>query len=421
MLVDIDERRMQSMLEAADTIYALFAFAQGQEDSYKARREEWAYLRDEYSPFPRTLAGIVETKKPDAILAPSTAAETVFLEFTPKELSKMPKFFRTVYKLKGGKAAHIRLRENGTYEIRYRRDGINLSVSAKVLEVAKERFIQALASAKAETFNDRVTFEQFAMQWLEVVKKPQIKANTWETYRWTLQSYVFPRFGKLRLKDIKPTDVQKLLNAMEAKNIKRGAQGVYVLLKPIFEFAIAEELIPRSPMRLIQKPKFEVKHGQALTVDEERDFVEKCIASDCPYRYYLILLLYTGIRRSELFSVEVTPQWITVTTSKTRKGESQKKRRIPVSPMLKPFLPFLKMDRLPSDPDELSRAFKKFAPERHLHELRHTFITRCQECGVSRELTSLWAGHKADNTMTSNVYTHFSEEFQLGEIQKLRY
>ena len=237
------------------------------------------------------------TFRPDPSGEPPQA-ETVYLEFTKKELSKMPRFFRTVYKLKGGKAAHIRQRENGTYEIRYRRDGINLSVSAKVLEVAKERFIQALASAKAETFNDRVTFEQFAMQWLDVVKKPQIKINTWESYLWTLKSYVFPRFGKLRLKDIKPTDIQKLLNAMEAKNITRGAQGVYVLLKPIFEFAVAEELIPRSPMRLIQKPKFEVKHGQALTVEEERAFVEKCITSDCPYRYYLILLLFTGIRRS---------------------------------------------------------------------------------------------------------------------------
>lgn len=360
------------------------------------------------------------TVRPDPSGEPPQA-ETVYLEFTKKELSKMPRFFRTVYKLKGGKAAHIRQRENGTYEIRYRRDGINLSVSAKVLEVAKERFIQALASAKAENFNDRVTFEQFATQWLEVVKKPQVKANTWESYLWTLKTYVFPRFGKLRLKDIKPTDVQKLLNAMEAKGITRGAQGVYVLLKPIFEFAIAEELIPRSPMRLIQKPKIETKHGQAFTVEEEREFVEKCIASNSPCRYSYILMIFTGIRRSEVSSVEVSPQWVTVTTAKTRKGESAKKRKIPVSPMLKPFIPFMTKENLDSDTNRLTAQIKRFFPNRHLHELRHTFITRCQECGISRELTSLWAGHKADNSMTSNIYTHFGDEYQLGEIKKLRY
>ena len=34
MLVEIDERRMHSMLEAEDTIYAMFEFVQGQEESY---------------------------------------------------------------------------------------------------------------------------------------------------------------------------------------------------------------------------------------------------------------------------------------------------------------------------------------------------------------------------------------------------
>ncbi|MDE6441559.1 MAG: tyrosine-type recombinase/integrase, partial [Clostridia bacterium] len=71
--------------------------------------------------------------------------------------------------------------------------------------------------------------------------------------------------------------------------------------------------------------------------------------------------------------------------------------------------------------DLLSRSFKDLCPSHHLHELRHTFITRCQECGVPREVVSVWAGHSADNTMTSNVYTHFSDEFMLVEAQKIDY
>ena len=71
--------------------------------------------------------------------------------------------------------------------------------------------------------------------------------------------------------------------------------------------------------------------------------------------------------------------------------------------------------------DKLTHRFPDFAPGHHLHELRHTFITRAQECGIPRELVSLWAGHRADNTMTSNVYTHFSDEFQLSEAKKFLY
>lgn len=360
------------------------------------------------------------TVRPDPSGEPPQA-ETVYLEFTKKELSKMPSFFRTVYKLKGGKAAHIRQRENGTYEIRYRRDGINLSVSAKVLEVAKERFIQALASAKAETINDKTLFGQYATQWLEVVKKPQVKQSTFDDYYLIFRVHIFPRFGKIRMKDIKPTDCQKFLNELCDNNTFRIAEKVYCLLHALFKFAIAEDVLQKSPMAIIQKPHHETKHGQALSINEERAFVELCINKNLPVTRAYILMLFTGIRRSELATVQITPQWVTLTTAKTRKGISDKIRKIPVSPMLKPFLPFMTKEVFSIPLDTLSRTFSKLMPKRHLHELRHTFITRCQECGISRELTSLWAGHKADNTMTSNVYTHFSEEYQIGEIQKLRY
>lgn len=333
----------------------------------------------------------------------------------------MPKFFKTIYKLKGGKAAHIRQKPNGTYEIRYRRDGLNISVSSMNIGDAKERFIQALCAAKTEAMNDKAFFGQYATQWLEVVKKPQVKDNTYADYTLMFKVHIFPKFGKLRLRDIKPIDVQKLLNALCDKKTFRIAEKVYVLLNALFTFAVAEDLISKNPMALIRKPKYETKHGQAFTVEEERAFIEKCITSNSSYRYAYVLMTFTGIRRSELPSVEITSKWITVITSKGRKGEASKKRKIPVSPMLKPFLPFMTKENLTHKLDMLTRGFSKIAQSRHLHELRHTFITRCQECGISRELTSLWAGHKADNTMTSNVYTHFSDEFQLGEIQKLRY
>lgn len=347
--------------------------------------------------------------------------ETAFLELSKKELSKMPKWFVKIYKLKGGKVAHIRQKPNGTYEIRYRRDGLNISVGSKNLADAKERFIQALCDARTKEMNDKTFFGQFAKQWLDVVKKPHIKETTYEDYIVAFRAHIFPKFGNKRLRDIKPLDVQKLLNGIEQKGSPRSAIKVYILLKALFDFALAEDLIIRNPMTIIKKPQHEVKHGQAFTVEEEKAFIAKCIASNSPCKYAYILMLFTGIRRSELPSVQFDSQWITVITGKTRKGLNDKTRRIPISPMLMPFMPFMTKENLTVKTDTLSRHFPKLAPHHHLHELRHTFITRCQECGISRELTSLWAGHRADNTVTSNVYTHFSEAFQIGEIQKLRY
>ena len=191
----------------------------------------------------------------------------------------MPAFFRKEFRLKGGTVAHIRKKENGSYEIRYRRNGMNISKSAQTLEVAKERFIEALCNAKSNETSSRIFFGQYATQWLEVVKKPQVKENTLEDYRFTLRKYVFPRFGKMRLRDIKPFDVQRLLNDLEKKGVRRGSEGVYVLLRAIFEFAVAENLIPKSPMALIRKPKHETKHGQAFTIEEERILIDRCMES----------------------------------------------------------------------------------------------------------------------------------------------
>lgn len=49
--------------------------------------------------------------------------------------------------------------------------------------------------------------------------------------------------------------------------------------------------------------------------------------------------------------------------------------------------------------------------------------TRAQECGIRREYASMWAGHKADTSITSNVYTHLEQNknVQIEEMKKFQY
>ena len=135
-------------------------------------------------------------------------------------------------------------------------------------------------------------------------------------------------------------------------------------------------------------------------------------------------MLYTGIRRSELSSVNIDNDFITVNCAKLRKGKKEKERKIPISPMLKNHLSKIDVEKIKTlKMTNISKTFKEFMPAHHLHELRHTFITRCQEVGIRRELASLWAGHVADTSITSTVYTHLekNESIQLEEIKKFNY
>ena len=181
--------------------------------------------------------------------------ETAFYNFTEKEIQKMPRFIRNQMKLKGGTVAHIRKKTNGTFEIRYRRNGFDISISSKTLSLAKERFIERLNSLRTDGTSKTVLFSDFANTWLNVVKRPHVGDRTIDSYERTLKNYVFPAFGDAQLRNVRPLDVQKLLSDMLDAGNGRTAGMIFTLLKPIFDFAVAEEVISRSPMALIKKPK----------------------------------------------------------------------------------------------------------------------------------------------------------------------
>lgn len=355
------------------------------------------------------------------------------LYFTKKEIMQMPINFQKIITVKI--PLHVRQKANGVYEARFRSGGYNISVSSKKYSQLKPKFMAALASfqtpraecgvAEQETVaqTDGQLFTNVAHRWLEL-KAPTIKQRTYDYYVQLFGANILPVLGFVKLRSIKQSDVQALINDYITQGKMRTATKIYQTLKAIFDFAVGDELIEKSPMRLLKPPKYEEKNGCALTPEEERQFLSLLNASKClpQIKDALLFLLYTGIRRSELAGARIEGQFVSVICAKTRKGFQEKRRLIPITPMLARWLPGFDMAALNAvRPDALTQAMKRLMPAHHLHELRHTFITRCQECGVPREVVSVWAGHAADSTMTSNVYTHFSQEFMLKEAAKVIY
>ena len=194
----------------------------------------------------------------------------------------------------------------------------------------------------------------------------------------------------------------------------------------MFDYAFSDGVVERSPMKKVVLGTYEQEHGSALTLDEEKALIE-ALKSNPSYVYLqaYVLLLYTGLRRSELETIELSDdkQWISVITAKQRKGKKEKRRNIPVPPMLKKVLNLIDLNRCKNTgKDYLTSSIKRVLPNHHLHDLRHTFVTRCQECGIKRELVSAWVGHTSTN-ITERVYTHLDDnkELQLTEILKFDY
>lgn len=350
---------------------------------------------------------------------------------TKKEILKLPEEFQKVFTIK--LPIHVRQKPNGVYEARFRAHGYNICVSSVDYDELKVKFLIKLANytppkAEAQTAEALPEpllplFDEAAQSWLEL-KRPTIKPTTYAYYVQLFGANILPAFSGRYLDDVKQSDVQAVINAYIEQGKYRTATKLYQTLSAIFEFAVGEEILERSPMRKLRPPKYEERGGVALTLEEEREFLELLNGSNCiaEIKNALLLLLYTGMRRSELASARAEGGFISVVSAKTRKGYQERQRLIPITPKLAEWMHVIQLDKLRNvRPDALTQAFKRLMPAHHLHELRHTFITRCQECGVSREVVSVWAGHSADNTQTSNVYTHFSREYMTKEAQKVTY
>lgn len=323
---------------------------------------------------------------------------------------------------------HTRLKPNGVYEIRCSINKVPISGSSKDLDTAVKRFLENLVEEDRGVKNkkpalQRVLFNDFAEKWFELVKKPTVKANTYRSYLEVYRTHINPFMQGKEIKQLTAMGIQPIFSNLYKKGQTKTAEIIKLILNPVFKAAIAERIITLNPMDGVQLLKHHSKGSTALTYAEEFAFLLKLKTSE--YELTFVLLLYCGMRRSELASARIEGNYVIVKNSKKRLSEIETERKIPITPMLARYLQNVSPEEFKKAigyrGDTLSRNFKQLCPSHHLHELRHTYITRCQECGVAREVVSVWAGHAADHTMTTNVYTHFSEEFMLSEAKKVNY
>lgn len=354
---------------------------------------------------------------------------SVPLIFTQKELSKMPKEFSKHFKV-GKLTAHVRQKKNGVYEIYCQTNNNIIRSYGKLLSVARADFIVKIdayskGNYKPTTAKKKGTnFIKYMETWLETTKKPFVKDVTYNDYYHTFKTYIKPAFNKRSVEELKCVELQTLVNSYSEMGKNRTAKKIYQLLSTLFDYAVADGLITISPMLKVKLAHYEQEHGVPLTREEEQAFVSSFWNNPDIYKQAFAFMLYTGVRRAELSSTIIEDGWVHIVTAKQRKGHKEKVRSLPIPPMLQTLLPHINVEEIKKLSDHiLTKRLPYCCANHHLHDLRHTFVTRAQECGVRREYVSLWVGHKADNSITSNVYTHLNQnkELQIEEMKKFQY
>ena len=348
--------------------------------------------------------------------------EEVFWKFSAKEILSMPKTFRKEFRTEGC-TAHVRKRRSGknnwNYEIRYRRNGYNITVSSNYLDEAKRKFIEKLhyidkhGTEKENTVPS--TMDAFSMYFFENFHKRKVAQSTYRIALNQYKNHVLPHFGDMPIKKITPKKCQELLDKIDASGISRTTDDIFSMLNVIFKAAVKHALIEHNPMDMVFHKKHEREHGTALTKDEERKLLDSMKGT--PYELMFAVALYTGMRPNEYKTAKIEGKFIVARNSK-RKGGKIEYKKIPIHPMLSPYMQGVEELKFCNE-DTLRDKFRKLFPERRLYDLRTTFYTRCQECGVSPVARDTFVGHSLGEL--GNTYTDLSDEFLYAEGQKIKY
>ena len=346
------------------------------------------------------------------------------IKFYQRELMQMPKTFRKEFRAEGC-TAHVQKRKSGKkgyfYEIRYRRNGYNISVSSVSLDKAKQKFIEMIKIAekvgkKSASPSVPSTFHSFATYHFENYRKKKVAENTYKNDMNRYKKYLQPYFEEMPLAKITPAHCQKLLEDIGATGRGKTVDEIHSLMNIIFKAAILHGLMQHNPLDVVLHQEHERQHGKALTKEEEERLLGAFKKTN--FLVPFAVALYTGMRPNEYPTARIEGEFIVAVNSK-RKNKKVEYKKIPITPMLRPYLNELTGPlKFPCYKTMLDK-FNAVLPDHILYDMRTTFYSRCKECGVADAARDEFVGHSLGKL--GNAYTDLSDEFLLREGEKIKY
>lgn len=196
------------------------------------------------------------------------------------------------------------IRENkGTYEARAMVNGVKITLYGSDLEQLVAEFEQAKQQAKNNIDYRKtvITLNEWFEEWFSNVKVHKIKETSIgpmkNNYKRTFGFYV----GTMKVKDIKPMDLQQAINAMEKDGVSNSAMREALgRLRECMEFAVGNQLISSNPCLIVEVPWTYKKSKEeiALTQEEQNALLNE--VKDSWYKEMFYFMCLTGVRVGEL-------------------------------------------------------------------------------------------------------------------------
>ena len=248
-----------------------------------------------------TVLKVMEIEKTAGTPAEKKKALSATIKFTDEEIKGMSKTFKKEF-IANGCVAHIIKRPSGKsgffYEIRYRRNGYNISVSNKNLKTAKRMFAEATTKLDEPKKPKAITFGQMTDEWL-AYKKGKVVDHTWEMYKRYASLYFSKALLSKDIKSIRTAELNKFMQ--EFADRPRLYEDMRILLNSIFKYALLNAVISHNPVTLIPFKRAERKSRRSLTTAEIKEFLTTVRQAKYEkIRQTVYVLYFFGVRPCEL-------------------------------------------------------------------------------------------------------------------------
>ena len=182
-------------------------------------------------------------------------------------------------------------------------DGRNVWFTGETISEAISNGMKKYADAYGSTTpqsSTLPTFKQYAEKWFPLYHVPKVKPNTANNTRIILRRHIYPMLGHLHLDEITPDEIQAFFNT-KMHLCRSTMQKMKIVLHQVFQSAIGDGYVQRNPAassRLTIGKRVTIR--KALSLTSVDDIVQQLPKLDEADRLFILLPMYTGMRRSEM-------------------------------------------------------------------------------------------------------------------------
>ena len=151
-----------------------------------------------------------------------------------------------------------------------------------------------------------VTLKEYVGEWMQsYCARKGLRDSTVAGYRNQLEHRIIPQMGKMRLRDIKPVDLNRFLIGLQKDGLSGTTQRRYFnLLHLILGTAMREQRIAVNPADNIEPPKKDTQERPHYDGDQVAAFVEALNAhASIKWRAYALLALSSAMRKGEVLGL----------------------------------------------------------------------------------------------------------------------